>query len=279
LRAPDGDLLAVSTRVPCPLELKVEVKRGRDDHVRRYAGAGAAHCVRVPGIWSSLPALHQRLGRFGPFGGCLPPNVNHNLGQSIDELRRRSALRPMRSQTTGRGPAHRACVCVAALVAMAWASPATPAPPARIAIEAVNVRAAGLAVTWRAAASGRYVVWVGGTYCGGGAKAAEGRYTPPARGTVVIASRRVRPRAPIRVCLRTSSETLSDAVVAPASTGGARLNVEASPRRRQSRIWLWLLIVPEAGLLILIAKASSTSALSARLRPARSSRSPTASAS
>ena len=61
---------------------------------------------------------------------------------------------------------------------------------------------------------GRYRLWVGGTYCGDGVKAAEGRYTPPARRTVVIPWRRLRPRAPIRICLRTSSGTLIDAVVA-----------------------------------------------------------------
>jgi hypothetical protein len=138
-----------------------------------------------------------------------------------------------------RGRARRALVCVAALVAIAAASPlASPARPSRIAIQTVKLRPQGLLVTWRAAASGAYVVWLG-TYCGGGTKAAEGRYTAPTTRTVFI-GHRVRPLAPIRVCLRTSSGTLSDAVVAPfAGRPGARISIDRVVRQGGEWTMVW----------------------------------------
>jgi hypothetical protein len=90
------------------------------------------------------------------------------------------------------------------------------AAPARIGIDRVRTTAAGVAVTWHAAVSGRYRFWIGGSYCGNGVEGAQGRYRAPRTRTVVLGARRVlRPGADVRVCLRTSAGTFSDAVRLP----------------------------------------------------------------
>ena len=107
------------------------------------------------------------------------------------------------------------------MLVSAWAVPAaSPASPARIAIVSVEDRGASLAVTWRAAANGRYVVWVGGTYCGGGVRVAEGAYRAPTLLTVVVRPYDLLAGARVRVCLRTAAGLLSDARSAPAAPSG-----------------------------------------------------------
>jgi hypothetical protein len=79
-------------------------------------------------------------------------------------------------------------------------------------------------MVWHALASGPYTAWVGGTYCGAGAKAGEGTYRSPAVTVTPVAS--VRSGAAVRVCLRSPAGLLSDAVRAevlePLGTPGAR---------------------------------------------------------
>jgi hypothetical protein len=103
----------------------------------------------------------------------------------------------------------------------AWViSAASAASQTRIAITGIKVGATGVAVTWRAAASGRYVIWVGGTYCGGGVRVADGAYRAPAPRTVVVRADDVPPSARMRVCVRTAAGVLTDAVATPAEPGG-----------------------------------------------------------
>jgi hypothetical protein len=92
--------------------------------------------------------------------------------------------------------------------------------------------ASGVAVTWHAALSGRYRVWIGGSYCGNGVEAAQGGYRALRTRTVVLGARRVlRPGTDIRVCLRTSAGTLSDAVRLPPPAGlDGSLEVPANNR-------------------------------------------------
>jgi hypothetical protein len=83
-------------------------------------------------------------------------------------------------------------------------------------------------MVWHARASGPYTAWVGGTYCGAGAKAVEGTYSSPAVTVTPLES--VPSGAAVRVCLRSPEGLLSDAVRAgrghevlePLGTPGAR---------------------------------------------------------
>ncbi len=111
-------------------------------------------------------------------------------------------------------------VFLAAVVATAGlgGSLAAPSDPPRISIDRIKTRASSLTVVWRARASGRYTVWLGGTYCGGGTRLAEGHYA--ARAPITVKSTVLEvpgPGAWIRVCLRAGSATLSDAVRVSAS--------------------------------------------------------------
>jgi O-antigen ligase len=125
-------------------------------------------------------------------------------------------VRPLRFFTTDRGSVRRACVCIAALAAVGAATPiASSARRTPIAIERVTTRAERVTVTWRAAESGRYAVWVGATYCATGRRLAVGRYRAAGEQTVVVGWQHAPPGARLRICLRTASGTLSDAVLVP----------------------------------------------------------------
>ncbi len=93
-------------------------------------------------------------------------------------------------------------------------------------------RGDSVTVTWRARASGRYTVWLGGTYCGDGTKAAAGSYAAPARRTLTVELRApLPPRGWVRVCLRAASGTLSDAVRVSASPAGEPLGTPGARDR------------------------------------------------
>jgi hypothetical protein len=124
--------------------------------------------------------------------------------------------------TRGRRHAERLVTVAVALGVSASSAQAT---PARIGVDHVRTTAAGVAVTWHAAVSGRYRFWIGGSYCGNGVEGARGRYLATRPRTVVLGARRVlRPGADIRVCLRTSAGTLSDAVRLPPAP--ARIGID-----------------------------------------------------
>jgi hypothetical protein len=128
-----------------------------------------------------------------------------------------------------RGWLHAACLVV---IAVGVATSSAHAAPARIGIDQVRTTAAGVAVTWHAAVSGRYSFWIGGSYCGNGIEGAQGRYRAPRTRTVVLRARRApRPGSDIRVCLRTSAGTISDAVRRPPAAGAdGSLEVPANNR-------------------------------------------------
>jgi hypothetical protein len=124
-----------------------------------------------------------------------------------------------------------------ALTAVAHAAPSG---PARIAIDGVSTTPAGVALTWHAEVSGRYVVWIGGSYCGNGRKGAEGRYEAPGPRTVVLQSRRADPAASqIRICLRTPSATLSDAVPLPGERTPVRISIDGVEKRGGQWTLVW----------------------------------------
>jgi hypothetical protein len=140
---------------------------------------------------------------------------------------RRTAI--ANARTRGRQCAAR---LVTVAVAMWVGASSAQAAPARIGIDRVRTTAAGVAVTWHAAVSGRYRFWIGGSYCGNGIEGAQGRYRAPRTRTVVLGARRaLRSGTDIRVCLRTSAGTISDAV-RPPPAAGADGSLEAPANNR-----------------------------------------------
>ena len=125
-------------------------------------------------------------------------------------------------------------------LALAVAGHAAPPGPVRIAIDGVSTTPAGVALRWHAAESGRYVVWIGGSYCGNGRKGAEGRYEAPGPRTVVVQSRRSAPAASqIRICLRTPTTTLSDAVPLPGERTPVRISIDRVEKRGGQWTLVW----------------------------------------
>jgi LPXTG-motif cell wall-anchored protein len=105
-------------------------------------------------------------------------------------------------------------VLILGVLACAWSFAATAAASSvgpRVTIDGVSATSGSAELVWHADENGAYRVWLGGTYCGGGAGVASGSYEAAAQVKTSVNLRDG--RSWIRVCVTDSSEhTGSDAI-------------------------------------------------------------------